>query len=119
MFIAQGESQCCEWVSENPEERCNEMWARGAEAGLNIKSHCPATCGGCEEFGCSDTIGTFILEEEGNDHDHVTKDCCWLDSLSDEMKKAVCSEHHIQRTCQETCGFCSDDNGMRDEEEME
>ncbi len=120
MFIAQGKSQCCKWVAENPEERCNEMWARGAEAALNIKSHCPMTCGGCDEFGCSDTIGTFILDDGDDDeNDLISKDCCWLDSLSEELKKAMCSEHRIQRTCQETCGFCLGDNGLWDEEEME
>ncbi len=117
MFIAQGTPRCCQWISEKPEVRCNDMWALGAQAQLNIKSHCPRACGGCKDYGCSDTIGSFILEEEI--HHETTKECCWLESLSEEMKNTFCSESRIQRTCKETCGYCVVEDGMWDGEETE
>lgn len=90
------------------------MWARGARADINIKSHCPVSCGACEEFSCSDTIGSFILDNE------ESKECCWLDSLGDDVKRMTCSEGRIQKTCRKSCGFCPDtQSSMWEEEEVE
>ncbi len=98
LFMVHDIPRCCKWISEDPEERCHPLWGKGAGLDIDIPSHCPNACKKCFTYGCKDTSGEFIVDE--NEH----RECCWLDSLSEGEKMLKCSESRIYTTCPDTCG---------------
>ncbi len=98
LFMVHDIPRCCKWISEDPEERCHPLWGKGAGLDIDIPSHCPNACKTCLTYGCKDTSGEFIVDE--NEH----RECCWLDSLSEGEKRTKCSESRIYTTCPDTCG---------------
>merc|ERR1712113_395503 len=61
------------------------------------KTHCPNTCGVCDEYGCVDSI--LKVEYDGN-----VGRCAELASLSQAMIDSLCDTEGVSSTCRATCG---------------
>ena len=84
----------CKWVGKKP----NRVSRRCAYK--DIDSHCPVTCGTCDQFECVDSKKVFYLWN--NPDTFKEKDCTWV-GLSTEIR---CAHRGVKSTCRKTCGYC-------------
>jgi len=78
----------------------NNAYAWCSQTGV-LGSHCPEVCGKCPLYGCSDSQGTFLME------DGCDRDCSWLQGSSARRKEIECEKPSVAKTCRATCNFCS------------
>jgi len=93
-FLVNEIPRTCGWVAGAPDTKC----LRG-----NVKSHCPVTCGACEE-GCKDSGARFMVDGLGK-----YKTCAWVGALSEGATTYRCGligKDKGLSTCPETCGLC-------------
>mmetsp|Transcript_2219 Transcript_2219/g.2995 ORF Transcript_2219/g.2995 Transcript_2219/m.2995 type:complete len:652 (+) Transcript_2219:116-2071(+) len=69
-----------------------------------LASHCPKACGMCQLYKCSDSKGTFLMQN-GCD-----RDCSWLQGSSERRKRIECKRGAVAKTCRATCNFCDSDD---------
>eukprot|EP00554_Chaetoceros_debilis_P009545 CAMPEP_0194102328 /NCGR_PEP_ID=MMETSP0150-20130528/2953_1 /TAXON_ID=122233 /ORGANISM="Chaetoceros debilis, Strain MM31A-1" /LENGTH=211 /DNA_ID=CAMNT_0038789251 /DNA_START=258 /DNA_END=890 /DNA_ORIENTATION=- len=74
-----------------------------SETGV-LSSHCPKACGMCQLYKCSDSKGTFLMQN-GCD-----RDCSWLQGSSERRKRIECKRGAVAKTCRATCNFCDSDD---------
>lgn len=83
-------ARSCEFIAKRRERFC---WK------LEMKTHCPYTCGGCEKFRFSDSKGSFVFEGK-------VRDCKWLRESNGVIKASrLCQIAGIHKTCRKTCGL--------------
>ena len=87
LLVNKVKKKSCNWVG-NKLERCDKN---------NINSHCPLTCGVCDEFKCEDSARKFFLPN-GN-----VKKCGWVARQNTEER---CALEGVAETCRKTCGMC-------------
>jgi len=69
-----------------------------SEAG---RSHCPASCGACDVYGCADSLAP-IVEINGN-----ARFCRDLPGLLGDDLLEKCDLAQLSSTCRDTCGLCA------------
>merc|ERR1712183_442449 len=77
---------------------CATIQAGGACSNPLAASHCPFTCGACDEYGCEDSMapltGGFTCDQAVNyDPDFIATKCAESDDLA--------------TTCRKVCDFCN------------
>lgn len=95
-FLVNGKFRTCGWVAQkNTSKRC-------AKAQGRVESHCPSTCGVCEEYECSDASKRFKLTNG------ALKSCVWVARTNTSTR---CAKTGVSLTCRETCPntMCGDD----------
>jgi len=63
-------------------------------------SHCPLSCGSCDQYACEDSLAPVIYQG-------VSSDCTLLSELSPRDLTRVCQRPLVSSTCRATCGYCS------------
>ena len=89
-MIVDDRARGCAWVARK-RSRCNEE---------DYASHCPATCGVCEEFGCSDTFMDIKFRANGRLY---TYEWC---GIVEEFPEFCTEVDGFAETCRESCAFC-------------
>lgn len=89
-MIVDDRARGCAWVARK-RSRCQDE---------DFASHCPATCGVCEEFGCSDTFMDIKFRANGQLYTYE-----WCGIVEDFPE--FCNEvDGFAETCRESCAFC-------------
>jgi len=92
-------AKTCTWIANHPKKDtkfCKQT---------KIKTHCPSTCGACEEHGSSDSIGQFIFGNKVRDCKWVYCDQCVFDRSKLLRIASLCHKDEIRATCRKTCGL--------------
>merc|ERR1712176_1186677 len=88
-FLVNKRDRTCAWVAKaNTAARC-------AKGGNQVASHCPKTCGSCDN--CVDAKKRFYLSNG------KLKSCEWV---ARTKTAARCDKIGDDLTCRETCGGC-------------
>ena len=88
----------CFWVSqEDSENRC---------ANGNVKTHCPKTCGLCDDDPnyCANTEMPFLVYID--DKGYTSKTCYWVGKDPSMTDSRCTNKAGLKETCPETCGLC-------------
>lgn len=83
----------CVWAGKK-EVRCQRIW---------IQSHCPVTCGACEQYECKDSLKKFFVPWN-NEAGKMKKGCGWIGKQPETRCELFGGL--MKTTCRETCGFC-------------
>lgn len=91
MVWKRGTPRTCEWLAgrKNKKKLCKRK---------KVKSHCPKICDGCEKFGCSNSLMTFVIE------DGATKKCSWVARRPEDR----CGLPGVDTVCRGTCEYCGE-----------
>jgi len=86
----------CTWV-ENKPYRCNND---------ELATHCPVTCGVCDDFACDDSPLRFKLVKNGR---RIARDCGWVGTKQIVIR---CGYDGVTETCPSICDDrCSEEDG--------
>lgn len=81
----------CKWVNKGQGSTCDEF-------GL-LKEHCPDSCGTCADYGCSDSMATFIVKGSETY-------CADVNGQEQNLVDILCENKRIRTSCRGTCGYC-------------
>ena len=89
-----GRLRSCAWVGRLASKIQKRCMIKG------VASHCPDTCGKCQDFECEDSALPWYLE---NGHE---KSCEWVgkNPLAVEYR---CQKRGVKSTCRRTCNYCN------------
>ncbi len=68
-------------------------------------THCPKTCGACNQYECSDAEGVFFYGRSG---DKKSLKCSKLKKMSEDKRNRKCKKDNVKLTCRETCNLCEE-----------
>ncbi len=86
MILPNRKRRGCDWVANSIQSRCLVP---------GVASHCPLTCGTCNE--CVDSSRRFMMRFG------ELKSCAWVKRNRTERR---CAVEDVARTCHATCGRC-------------
>ena len=92
-YYAEDEDLDCEWVAEEPEDRCDIQWE-----GYTLKSYCPEACDACD---CRDGFELMFK-------DNPNKDCAWVRRRPGRRCEKEWDGETLLEFCPDACGECDD-----------